>query len=156
MGLEKISEYKKALNLTNEELANLSGVPKGTLDKILSGITKDPKLGTLKALAKVLNCTLDDFDDSTNIPNSKLSKDESVLLDNYTKLNQLGKNKLLEYSNDLIETPKYIENTVIPLEEAKTLQDLNPEILAAHDDDLTNEEKAEADRRILEYLKTHN
>lgn len=68
MGLEKISEYKKKLGLTNEELAKLSGVPKGTLDKILSGVTKDPKLNTLKALAKVFNCTLDDFDDEDNIP----------------------------------------------------------------------------------------
>lgn len=63
MGLEKISEYKKKLGITTEELSKRSGVPVGTLNKILSGQTKDPKLETLKSIARELNCTLDDFDD---------------------------------------------------------------------------------------------
>lgn len=53
--------------MTTAELAEKSGVPKGTLDKILSGVTKDPKLETLKAIARVLGCTLDDFDDVPRI-----------------------------------------------------------------------------------------
>lgn len=63
MGLEKISEYKKKLGITTEELSRLSGVPVGTLNKILSGATKDPKLETLKSIARVLGLTLNDFDD---------------------------------------------------------------------------------------------
>ena len=65
MGLEKINEYKKRMWITTEELSNLSGVPVGTLNKILSGATKDPKLETLKSIARVLGLTLNDFDDST-------------------------------------------------------------------------------------------
>ena len=57
MGLEKINEYKKRMGLTTEELSKLSGVPVGTLNKILSGATKDPKLETLKAIARVLGLT---------------------------------------------------------------------------------------------------
>lgn len=64
MGLEKIAEYKKKLGITTDELSRRSGVPLGTLNKILSGATKDPKLETLKAVAKVLGLSLDDFDDS--------------------------------------------------------------------------------------------
>ena len=67
MGLEKIVEYKKKLGLTTEELSKRSGVPVGTLNKILSGQTKDPKLETLKALARVFGCTLDDFDDMSKV-----------------------------------------------------------------------------------------
>ena len=63
MGLEKIAEYKKKLGLTTEELSEKSGVPLGTLNKILSGATKDPKLETLKSIAHVLGVSLDDFDD---------------------------------------------------------------------------------------------
>lgn len=63
MGLEKIAIYKKKLNMTTEELSEKSKVPVGTLNKILSGATKDPKLETLKAIAKVLGLTLNDFDD---------------------------------------------------------------------------------------------
>ena len=64
MGLEKIAEYKKKLGITTEELSRRSGVPLGTLNKILSGATKDPKLETLKAMARVLGLSLDDFDDT--------------------------------------------------------------------------------------------
>ena len=67
MGLEKIEEYKRRLGMTTAALAEKSGIPKGTLDKILSGVTKDPKLETLKAIARVLGCTLDDFDDVPRI-----------------------------------------------------------------------------------------
>lgn len=49
--------------MTSEQLSVKSGVPLGTLSKILAGITKDPKLETLKALCRVLGCTLDDLDD---------------------------------------------------------------------------------------------
>lgn len=59
MGLEKIAEYKKKLGMTTEELSEKSGVPLGTLNKILSGATKDPKLETLKAIAHVLGLSLD-------------------------------------------------------------------------------------------------
>lgn len=58
MGLEKINELRKERGLTSEQLSKLSGVPKGTLDKILTGVTKDPKLETLKSIARVLDCTL--------------------------------------------------------------------------------------------------
>ena len=68
MGLEKIAEYKKKLNLTTEELSAKSGVPIGTLNKILSGATKDPKLETLKAIARVLGLSLNDFDDNSDPP----------------------------------------------------------------------------------------
>lgn len=70
MGLEKIAEYKKRLGLTTEELSKRSCVPIGTLNKILSGATRDPKLETLKAIARVLGLSLNDFDDEEYSPSS--------------------------------------------------------------------------------------
>lgn len=78
MGLEIINQRKKMKKMTNEELAALSGVPKGTIDKITSGATKDPKLETLKALARVLGCSLSDFDDPRE-PDSQDSTEQAVL-----------------------------------------------------------------------------
>lgn len=63
MGLDKIAEYKRHLGMTAAELSEKSGVPLSTLNKILSGVTKNPKLETLKAIARVLGLTLNDFDD---------------------------------------------------------------------------------------------
>ncbi len=86
MGLEKIIEYKKKLGLTTEELSQRSGVPIGTLNKILSGATKDPKLETLKAIARVLGLTLNDFDDK---------QDGNTPVDLYTDVSYSMMNTLL-------------------------------------------------------------
>jgi len=63
MGLEMIGVIRKRLNMSVEELSEKSGIPLGTLSKISAGITKDPKLDTVKAIARALGCSLDDFDD---------------------------------------------------------------------------------------------
>lgn len=62
MGLEMINEIRKKKNLSVDELAELSGVPKSTLAKITAGITTNPNLETVKAIARALGCKLDDFD----------------------------------------------------------------------------------------------
>ena len=41
---ELISLYRKQKGMTIDELAEKSGVPKGTINKIIGGITKAPKL----------------------------------------------------------------------------------------------------------------
>lgn len=64
MGLEKLNEIKKAKGWTNEQLAEISGVPKTTIDKITAGTNTNPKLGTLQSLCRALGCRLDDLDDA--------------------------------------------------------------------------------------------
>lgn len=90
MGLEKINAYKKKNHLTTEELAEKSGVPVGTLNKILTGATKDPKLETLKALARVLGCTLDDFDDGVVRPLLR-AENQHPMVKKYHSLDASGK-----------------------------------------------------------------
>ncbi|VHX21248.1 DNA-binding protein [Clostridioides difficile] len=85
---KKINELRKKRNLTSEQLSELSNVPKGTLDKILNGTTKDPKFETLKSLARALNCTLNDFDDMNTINIDIKAKEFNYLfaqIDNETK-----------------------------------------------------------------------
>lgn len=53
--------YKKKLKLTNEKIATMSNVPVQTIERISSGRTKNPNLKTLKALAAVFECSLDDL-----------------------------------------------------------------------------------------------
>ena len=66
MGIEYIKEIKKERGLTNEELSKLSGVPLGTLNKILSGHTPDPQFETVKAICKALGISLATLDDYEN------------------------------------------------------------------------------------------
>ena len=73
-----ISQKRKQAGLTIDELAERSGVPKGTLNKIINGYTRDPQIETVKSIARALDCTLEDFDDSPRV--RTLSTDEYDLI----------------------------------------------------------------------------
>lgn len=51
-----LANLKSENGLTTEQLSQLSGVPKGTLNKLLNGETRNPTGGTLKKIAAALNC----------------------------------------------------------------------------------------------------
>lgn len=54
MNLQEMRECKRALGYSNETLAEMSGVPLATVQKVLSGITKNPRQKTVEALSRVL------------------------------------------------------------------------------------------------------
>ena len=54
MTIEEMKKRKTELGLTNEMLAQASGVPVGTVQKIMSGTTRAPRRLTLEALERVL------------------------------------------------------------------------------------------------------
>ena len=90
MGLEKINILKRQMGITTEELSEKSGIPTGTLNKILSGQTKDPKLETVKSIARVLGCTIDDFADDSN-DSAGLSIEEIAFIKKYRELDTHGR-----------------------------------------------------------------
>jgi len=53
MTLTEMKQKKQELGYSNEQIAELSGVPFGTVQKIFSGITKRPRYATLQALEKI-------------------------------------------------------------------------------------------------------
>lgn len=54
MTIDEMRERKRELGYTAKELSELSGIPLGTLQKILGGATTSPKRSTILALEKVL------------------------------------------------------------------------------------------------------
>lgn len=86
----KMNYFKKKLKLTNDKIAELSGLPVQTVERISSGRTQNPNLKTLRQLTKVFNCTLDDLinltdaktpvllDESTASLVEKMSKSETI------------------------------------------------------------------------------
>ena len=54
----KLSQLKSERGLTTDALSQRSGVPKGTINKILNGETRNPTVATLSALAEALQCPL--------------------------------------------------------------------------------------------------
>lgn len=86
----RINEIRREKQVSIDELCVRSGVPKGTLSKITAGITTSPTLDTVRAIAKALDCRLDDFDD--NPRNSDLlSADERTHIQKYRSLDPYGK-----------------------------------------------------------------
>ena len=83
-----ISQKRKQEGLTIDDLAERSGVPKGTLNKIINGYTRDPQIETVKSIARALDCTLEDFDDSPRV--RTLSTDEYDLIQQYRLLDSAG------------------------------------------------------------------
>ena len=58
---EILSKLKTENGLTTDQLSSRSGVPKGTLNKLLNGETKNPTGATLKKLADAMNCPVELF-----------------------------------------------------------------------------------------------
>ena len=54
MTIQEMKERKREMGLSNEEISRRSGVPVGTLQKILSGKTSSPRQQTIQALERVL------------------------------------------------------------------------------------------------------
>lgn len=59
--LLNIKKIKKEQNLTNDTLAEKSGISIGTLNKLLSGASADPKFSTLCALSDALGVSIDEM-----------------------------------------------------------------------------------------------
>jgi len=56
---EVLAKLKTENGLTTDLLSQLSGVPKGTLNKLLNGETRNPTGATLKKIADALNCPVE-------------------------------------------------------------------------------------------------
>lgn len=96
MGLEKINEIRREKRMDLATLAELSGVPYGTLSKITAGITKDPKLETVKSIARTLGVTIDVFDDAPSRQQAEgsdpqFTPEEKNLIKKYRGLDTHGK-----------------------------------------------------------------
>jgi len=89
MGFEIINKIKKEKGLTNAQIAQMSGITLSTLDKITSGVNKNPKLDTLQAICSVLGCTLNDFADTPS--GYQLSFSEQDHIKKYRSLDDYGK-----------------------------------------------------------------
>ena len=68
MWLEAFNRMRKDSGMSLDELSEKSGVPKGTLSKITSGITKAPSLETMRSLVYAMGFTLSDLDEKENAP----------------------------------------------------------------------------------------
>ena len=58
---KNIKKYRNKLKISQDKLSKLAGVTLHTLTKIETGATSDPRIKTLKRIAKGLNVSVDDL-----------------------------------------------------------------------------------------------
>lgn len=85
---ELVTKYRKQSGITIEELSEKSGVAKGTLNKIIGGVTKAPTWDNMKAIAYALGKKLADFDDDSE--QEFYTVDEQTLINKYRALDTFG------------------------------------------------------------------
>ena len=91
--IKRIKAIKSERKITNDELAEKTGIPGGTLAKILAGISESPKLSNFVAICKALNCSLDYimYGIEENSNNYTLDEDEIQMVERFRALDERGK-----------------------------------------------------------------
>ena len=130
----RIKELRELKKLTQEDLGNIIGVNKATINRYETGVI-DIKRTTAIKLSKVLDVSpayIMGWEDNINDELSAeyiLNQKEIEHVETYRKLNTLGKNRVDEYMSDISEQSKYTSNNNIV-------------------DDIINELKQIADERM--------
>ena len=121
----KLELRRRQLNMTLLEVANKVGVTESTVQRWESGSIKTLRHERIVKLAEALDVTpsyLMGWDDeqSVNI-SAEQSPDEDRLLSLYRELNEEGREKLIDYADDMVRSGKYKKNNPICLADGQTL-----------------------------------
>ena len=97
---EKLARLKARRGMTTDALSLKSGIPKGTINKVLNGETRNPTISTLKALAEALECPLEWLSDnggSAAVPPPQPAESQ-------TRQQQTYAHNLLKLQNGLVHS----------------------------------------------------
>ena len=96
--LNRIKYMKNERKMTNEQLSERTGIPLGTLSKILAGMSDSPKLSNIVAICNALDCSVEYIVSGTpeNTNNYSLSGEEIRMIESWRELDSFGR--------DLVET----------------------------------------------------
>jgi repressor LexA len=91
--LDRIKKLKNEKKMTNDRLAERSGIPLGTLSKLLAGMNDSPKLSNLVAICQALGCSVEYIVSGTpeNHNNYLLNEAESRVIEQYRRLDTWGR-----------------------------------------------------------------
>ena len=133
--LQKLDLMMKEYSLNKRTLSQKSGIPYTTIDGWYKKGYEGMKISTLRTLANYFNTVLDfwiqdDITDSNygkSAEKSSPSEDvstlgsplRSTLLHNFDRLNQEGQERLVETSDDMVSSGKYIKSDPAKLGKAK-------------------------------------
>ena len=117
---ERLKQARLDKGLTQEQLAELIGIAKSTLNGYEKG-NREPDFFKIKKLIEVLGVDanyllcVEESEITKKAPTEHLSESDPQrqrLLENYEALNPLGRSKLVDYSDDLADNIKYTQVSI--------------------------------------------
>lgn len=122
--LERIKSEKKKQGITNAQLSELTTISIGTLNKILSGDSKDPQISSIIRIAKALQVSADYLifgEEKFNLINT--AEDEGILL--YQNLDTEDKAEIRGEMKQMLKAKKYEIKTTKKLSIAEQFEQAN-------------------------------
>ncbi len=89
MNVEELNTERKKQKISIEELAKRAKLPKGTVEKVLFGIVKNPRIDTMQAIEHALGLDQQEIITSSAFP--ALTLEEREILALYSNLDHMGK-----------------------------------------------------------------
>lgn len=86
MTIEEMKKRKQELGYSIRQLAELSGVPEGTLRKVFQGTTKSPRRQTVQALERILAVDRIPDSDIYGLPGAWLLQDQPTIYGNTVRM----------------------------------------------------------------------
>ena len=103
--IERINELMKIKGLNKHQLAKESGIPYSTIDNFYKIGFENVKLSTLKKLSAYFETSLDYLVGDDLL--SDIDESSFTLISLFKELNNEGREKVLDYTNDLSISGKY-------------------------------------------------
>ena len=124
--IDRIKLLKSEKKITNDALSEMTGIPLGTLSKILAGISDSPKLSNIVAICDALDTSLEyvvnGIPENTN--NFTLDRGEMRIIENYRALDTHGKELVtlvLDKEKERVSREQYQDHSVASRESSKIL-----------------------------------
>lgn len=114
---DRIKKRRKELDLSAEQVAEKLGVSPATIYRYESNDIMNMRIDKLEPIAKVLRTTpayLMGWDE-TEEKKTNTDNQQQKLLSNYNKLDNTDQTKLVDYSDELVNSDKYKETVTISI-----------------------------------------
>ena len=113
--IDRIKKLKSEQKITNDRLSEMTGIPLGTLSKILAGISDSPKLANIVSIAEALGTSLDYL--VSGIPqnnhNYTLNAEESRLVEDFRALDSYGRSLTAMVAAKELERVQGVESVTV-------------------------------------------
>lgn len=114
--IDRIKLLKSEKKITNDMLSEMTGIPLGTLSKILAGISDSPKLSNIVAICDALDTSLEYVVNGVpeNTNNFTLDRGEMRIIENYRALDTHGKELVtlvLDKEKERVSRAQYQDNS---------------------------------------------